>query len=253
MLILLSPAKRLNETRALGRATTTPRFIEEAEEIVSVARNWSPEQISDLMKVSPGIAQLNVDRFASWSRESMSGQAAGNIFDGDVYRFLEIETLDEVARTEATRRLRILSGLYGLLRPTDDVCAYRLEMGRKLPGHEKANLYQFWGKKIAQAIVQDARDLKSDILLNLASDEYAKSVDRSALDGLTVIDPRFEEDRQGTRKVISVSAKRARGAMARWVLEFGISAPSELKTFDMGGYVFDPEASSLERPVFVRA
>ncbi|MGY9048056.1 hypothetical protein P775_20220 [Puniceibacterium antarcticum] len=252
MLILLSPAKNLNEARAARHATTTPRFLDEAEALVSVARGWSADDISQLMKVSPAIAQLNKDRFASWSRTSGAAQAAGHMFDGDVYKHLEIATLDDFAHTEALRRLRILSGLYGLLRPSDDVCAYRLEMGRKLPGHDAGTIYRFWGPKIAQAVAQDAEAAGTQTVLNLASEEYAKAVDRKALDGLRVVEPRFEEERNGTRKVIAFAAKRARGAMARWVLENGITRPEDLSGFEVGGYAFDPESSVTERPVFVR-
>lgn len=253
MLILLSPAKNLNEDRAADQATTSPQFIDQAEELMSVMRQWSADDIADLMKVSPKIAQLNADRFSKWARVSGASQAAAHIFDGDVYKTLEMATLREDAEVDAARRLRILSGLYGLLRPTDDVCAYRLEMGRKLPGHAAGTLYRFWGTSIAEALVRDAADLGTDTLLNLASDEYSKSVDRAALGGLHVVSPRFEEDRKGVRKMISFSAKRARGAMARWVLENGYTKPDDLKRFDVGGYAFDPEASTPDTPVFLKA
>ncbi len=253
MLILLSPAKNLNEARAAGRATTTPRFLDEAQELVGVAQGWSEAEIAEIMKVSPAIARLNAERFSAWSPETGEAQAAGDMFDGDVYRHLEMATLDDAARLEAARRLRILSGLYGLLRPTDAVRAYRLEMGRKLPGHAAGTLYSFWSDKIAQDVAKDAQALDTDNVLNLASEEYAKAVDRTALGDLSVIEPRFVEERRGVRKVISVSAKRARGAMARWVLENGVRDPSELQAFDVGGYSFDAETSTAERPVFLRA
>jgi cytoplasmic iron level regulating protein YaaA (DUF328/UPF0246 family) len=252
MLILLSPAKNLNEVRAAGRATTAPRLLNQAEELIEVMRGWSETEIADLMKVSPQIAHLNHERISCWSRESGKAQAASDIFDGDVYKTLEMETLNKSTRIEAAQRLRILSGLYGLLRPTDDVCAYRLEMGRKVPGHSAGNLYKFWGSKIAEQLVADANSFQTDTILNLASDEYSKSVDQTALGTLRFISPRFEEDRNGIRKVISFSAKRARGAMARWVLESGYTAPNDLMSFDVGGYVFDEETSTAERPVFLR-
>lgn len=249
MLILLSPAKNVNEQRASGIASTEPIFLQQAEELVSVARHWSEVEIGNLMKVSPKIAELNARRFKKWSRVSGEAQAAADMFDGDVYKTLEMATLDDSTRAQAATRLRILSGLYGLLRPTDDVCAYRLEMGRKLPGHPAGTLYKFWGARIADALVRDANEIGTNTILNLASGEYAKSVDRSALKQLAFVSPRFEEDRQGKRKVISFSAKRARGAMARWVLERGDSA--DFTQFEVGGYRFDPETSTPERPVFV--
>lgn len=253
MLILLSPAKNLNESRSAGRATTSPRFLDQAEELISVMIDWSPADISELMKVSPKIAQLNSDRFSSWARQSGAAQAAADMFDGDVYKTLEMATLNEDTRAEAAKRLRILSGLYGLLRPTDDVCAYRLEMGRKIPGHAAKTLYKFWGTKIADQLVDDAAEAGTDTVLNLASDEYSKSVNRTALGALSFISPRFEEERNGVRKVISFSAKRARGAMARWVLQHGFTRPDELASFDIGGYAFDDEASTPDCPVFSRA
>ncbi|HBM58068.1 peroxide stress protein YaaA [Salipiger marinus] len=253
MLILLSPAKNLNESRGAGRATTQPRFLDEAAELAQLARGWSEAEIARLMQVSPAIAALNRDRFAAWSREPAETQAAADMFDGDVYRHLDMATLDDPHRAEAARRLRILSGLYGLLRPTDAVLPYRLEMGRKLPGHDAGTLYKFWGGKIAQAVARDAQEAGADTVLNLASDEYFKSVDRSQLGTLAVVEPRFEEDRGGTRKVIAFAAKRARGAMARWVLEQGVTDPADLAQFETGGYGFDAEASTAQRPVFVRA
>lgn len=253
MLILLSPAKNLDQDRAAGHATTAPRFLDQAEELMTVMRDWSAVEIADLMKVSPKIAQVNAERFSAWSRQSGAAQAAADMFDGDVYKTLEMATLTSGTRIEATKRLRILSGLYGLLRPTDDVCAYRLEMGRKVPGHPAGTLYRFWGTKIADALVQDAADIQTDTVLNLASDEYSKSVDQAALGNLNFVSPRFEEDRNGIRKMISFSAKRARGAMARWVLENGYTKPDDLALFDVGGYAFDVEASTPARPVFLRA
>jgi cytoplasmic iron level regulating protein YaaA (DUF328/UPF0246 family) len=251
MLILLSPAKNVNEARASGHAVSSPRFLDEAEEIVSVAREWSETDIRQIMNVSAAISKLNVDRFADWSREGDC--AAGLMFDGDVYKELDFSTLDELALSASSHRLRILSGLYGLLRPSDAVRAYRMEMGRKCPGHPAGTLYKFWGAKIAKAIAQDAGEFGTNTILNLASIEYSKGVDGNALGDLTVVSPRFEEEKGGTRRVIGISAKRARGAMARWVLETGALESKELEAFDIGDYVFDAETSTLTQPVFVRA
>ncbi len=251
MLILLSPAKNVDEKRASGHAATSPRFLDEAEEIVSVARQWSEQDISEIMKVSATIAKLNVERFANWSRDGDC--AAGLIFDGDVYKELDFGTLDAYAASSASHRLRLLSGLYGLLRPTDAVHAYRMEMGRKCPGHAAGTLYKFWGTKIAEAVATDAAALGTDTILNLASIEYGKGVDAAALGDLKMVSPRFEEEKGGKRKVIGISAKRARGAMARWVLETGVTEREELEAFDVGGYAYDPEASTADQPVFVRS
>ncbi|MGB0904300.1 MAG: YaaA family protein, partial [Mangrovicoccus sp.] len=248
MLILLSPAKNLNETRASGHASTQPRFLDAAEELVATARHWSDAEISEIMKVSAALAKLNGTRFSNWSRQADC--AAALIFDGDVYKELDYATLDDAAKSDAARRLRFLSGLYGLLRPTDAVCAYRLEMGRKIPGHEAGTLYKFWGARIAEAVAEDARAYGSDLVLNLASEEYSKAVDPAGLGDLQMISPRFEEERGGARKVIAVMAKRARGAMARWALQSGAQTGEDLASFTTGGYRFDAEASSPERPVF---
>lgn len=250
MLILLSPAKNVDEKRAAGHAVTSPRFLAEAEEIVSVARGWSEDDISQIMKVSPAIAKLNVERFANWTREGDC--AAALLFNGDVYKELDFGTLDERGLSAASNRLRLLSGLYGLLRPTDAVHAYRMEMGRKCPGHPAGTLYKLWGSKIAEAVAQDAAELGTDTILNLASEEYGKGVERTALGDLTVVSPRFEEDKGGKRKVVGIAAKRARGAMARWVLQDGILDACDLEAFDVGGYAFDAESSNANQPVFVR-
>jgi len=250
VLILLSPAKNLNEKRAEGHAATTARFLDQAEEIVTVARRWSDVEICRLMNVSSAIAELNRARFADWSRDADC--AAGLMFDGDVYRELDFATLDDAALTAASLRLRILSGLYGLLRPMDAVRPYRMEMGRKCPGHSAGTLYRFWGTKIAEAVAQDANQLGTNVILNLASEEYSKAVDRSVLGELAFVSPRFEEDRGGIRRVIGISAKRARGAMARWVLQTGVHEEHAIEAFNVGGYGFDPEASTPGRPVFVR-
>lgn len=250
MLILLSPAKNLNEARAAGKATTTPRFLDAAEELAGVARHWTDAEIRQIMDVSAAIAKLNVDRFSNWSRAADC--AAGLMFDGDVYKELDYGTLDDVALKAASERLRLLSGLYGVLRPTDAICAYRLEMGRKTPGHPAGTLYKFWGSRIAEAIVGDAAKIGTSTVLNLASVEYSKAVDRAALRDVSMISPRFEDERDGRRRMIAVMAKRARGAMARWVLETGVTAPEDLTGFDVGGYALDPESSTAQQPVFVR-
>ena len=250
MLILISPAKKVNEARESALPPTEPRFLDAAEELARVARDWSAQDISALMDVSPAIATLNRDRFATWSRDGTC--TAGLMFDGDVYKALEMATFDDAALHDATQRLRILSGLYGLLRPTDAVCPYRLEMGRRCPGHPAGTLYKFWGSRIADAVAQDARTLGTNIILNLASEEYAKALVADRLNGLTVITPRFEEARGDTRRVIGFAAKRARGAMARWVLNEGATMPEDLTDFDIGGYVYDAETSTRARPVFLR-
>ena len=250
MIIIVSPAKKLNEERARGHAQTVPRFLDEAAELAAVAREWSEDEIAKLMGISATLAKLNKERFQAWNGDGTC--AAGLMFDGDVYKELEPATFDDVTKDAAQRRLRILSGLYGLLRPTDAIEAYRLEMGRKTPGHPAGTLYGFWGDKIAAAIVEEAREQGVDSVLNLASEEYAKAVPPKALSDLTLISPRFEEERGGSRKVIGIAAKRARGAMARWVLENGITEADDLKGFTVGGYAFDADVSQPQRPIFVR-
>ena len=205
------------------------------------------------MKVSDKIAHLNVERFAQWSTPFDKDNARPAIFafKGDVYTGLDIERFDADDLQAAQKRLRILSGLYGVLRPLDLMQPYRLEMGTRLDNARGKDLYQFWGEIITDQLIKDMKAAGTDVLVNLASNEYFKSVHPKRLPG-PVIEPVFQDEKNGKYKVISFYAKKARGLMAAWILREGIDKPAALKKFREAGYRHDAEASTDTRPVFRR-
>lgn len=254
MLIVLSPAKSLDyETPVKVAKATEPDFIPRSAELVSVLREMPPASIASLMKISDPLAQLNAARFASWSPtfDRDNSRQALLAFNGDVYDGLDARSLDKQQLDWAQRHLRILSGLYGLLRPLDLMQPYRLEMGTKLANPRGHNLYAFWGDDITKALNKALAAAKSTALVNLASEEYFKSV-RPALLDVPVLTPVFEDWKGGKYKIISFFAKRARGMMARYAIERGITNPEELKGFDSDGYAFDEAASGPGQWVFRR-
>lgn len=254
MLSVISPAKKLNMDPVIGRDRTTPRFLDEARMLVDVAREQDVAGLRKLMGISEKLAQLNVDRFVAYSDAPATNAVKQSmyIFDGDTYTGLDAKTLDDDAVTYAQDHLRILSGLYGVLRPLDEIQAYRLEMGSKLATERGKNLYEFWGGRVAEAMNADVERVDANYVLNCASNEYFSVVDRDVLRA-PIITPTFLEERDGgVAKVISFYAKKARGAMARFVVENRITDPKALAAFDVGGYVFDPNQSSDENPVFSR-
>lgn len=250
MLICLSPAKSLCSDPVSG-PTTTPKFQSEAERLAATGRNLSLTQLKSLMSISDDLAKLNRDRFQQFRDTPEGTQAAVFLFDGDTYKGLEARTLDPDALTWAQDHLRLLSGLYGVLRPLDAIRPYRLEMGSRLKTRRGASLYEFWGDTIANALTDDAKAIGSDILLNCASQEYFRAADRPGLP-LTVITPRFYETKPSGPKMVSFFAKQARGAMARFVIERRISDPDGILDFDSGGYAYAPDLSSLNSPAFLR-
>lgn len=254
MLIVLSPAKTLDYEAPVNVAKATePDFIPRSAELVSVLREMPPASIASLMKISDPLAQLNVARFASWSETFSHDNARQALlaFDGDVYDGLDARSLDRKQLDWAQRHLRVLSGLYGLLRPLDLMQPYRLEMGTKLANPRGRDLYAFWGDEITQALNKALAAAKSTALINLASEEYFKSV-RPALLDVPVVTPVFEDWKGGKYKIISFFAKRARGMMARYAIEHGITDPEKLKGFDRDGYAFDKAASKPQQWVFRR-
>ncbi len=254
MLIVLSPAKSLDYDTPVNVAKATePDFIPRSAELVSVLRELSPAALGSLMKISDPLAQLNAARFAGWSEtfDRSNARQALLAFDGDVYDGLDARSLDKKQLDWAQRHLRILSGLYGLLRPLDLMQPYRLEMGTKLANPRGRDLYAFWGDQITQALNQAVAAAKSTVLVNLASEEYFKSVRPSLLD-VPVVSPVFEDWKGGRYKIISFFAKRARGMMARYAIENGITDPEQLKGFDRDGYAFDDAASGAQHWVFRR-
>jgi cytoplasmic iron level regulating protein YaaA (DUF328/UPF0246 family) len=258
MLILLSPAKTLDFTTPPQLATATqPEFIDRAEPLIDVLRDYSPREISELMELSDKLAALNVARYAEWRPEHERPEAkqAALAFDGDVYDGLDAKTLEpKVLGGYAQKHLGILSGLYGLLRPLDLIRPYRLEMGTRLPTSAGRNLYDYWGDTIALAINRrlDAQPKKAQrVVVNLASDEYFRSVRTSTVDA-RIVTPHFQDWKGGRYKVISFNAKRARGAMARFAIDHKLERAEGLKAFDRLGYAFDEEASDADNWIFRR-
>lgn len=252
MLIVLSPAKSLDlESPSTTQEYTTPDFIPQAAELIEVLRAYSPAGIAELMDLSDSLAMLNVSRYAHWSEDHRNARQALMSFNGDVYAGLDARTLQPGEIAYAQRHLRILSGLYGLLRPLDRMHPYRLEMGTRLKNPRGNNLYAFWGERVTQALNARLAQTKSTALVNLASEEYFKSVKPKLLD-VPVITPVFEDWKNGKYKIISFFAKRARGLMARYAAQRGITDPQQLKDFDVDGYAFDAAASGDATWVFRR-
>lgn len=256
MLTVISPAKKLNEVpQALpdGHQMTDPAFAAQALELATLARALSVEELRKLSHISEPLARLNQTRFAAFSATPAPGTIypAVQCFAGDTYQGLDVRSMPAPALDWAAGHLRILSGLYGLLRPFDAIQAYRLEMGSRLANPRGADLYAFWGDQIARALNDQARETGAKALLNCASIEYFGAVDRATLT-LPVITPIFLEERDGEAKTVSFWAKRARGAMARFACEQQITNPADLRGFDLGGYRFLADKSSEAQMVFTR-
>ncbi|UTO18112.1 MULTISPECIES: peroxide stress protein YaaA [Acinetobacter] len=254
MLALISPAKTLDYTTALPTDThTQPRLLEQSQQLIDACRKLSATEIASLMTVSEKIANLNVERFRDWNVEFDFSNARQALFafKGDVYIGLDAYHLKDRDIDFAQQHLRMLSGLYGLLRPLDLMMPYRLEMGTKLKNSRGHNLYEFWGSIITDQINQDLAKIDSKILVNLASDEYYKSVNEKNIQA-EIIKPVFLDQKNGKYKVISFYAKKARGLMARYLIENKLSQVEQLKAFDSEGYYFDAESSSNKELVFKR-
>jgi cytoplasmic iron level regulating protein YaaA (DUF328/UPF0246 family) len=254
MLIVLSPAKTLDfESPIKVNKTTEPDFIARSAELISTLRTMPPAQIGSLMSISDNLAQLNVARYASWSKKFTpdNSRPAMLAFDGDVYEGLDARSLSARQLDWAQKHLRILSGLYGLLRPLDLMQPYRLEMGTRLATKRGKDLYAFWGDQITEALNDSLTVAKAEALVNLASEEYFKSVKPAKLDR-PVITPVFEEWKGGGYKIVSFFAKRARGLMARYAIEHKLTKPEQLKDFGSEGYGFDAKASNEARWIFRR-
>ncbi|UVW26944.1 peroxide stress protein YaaA [Massilia sp. H6] len=252
MLIVLSPAKSLDlDTPPTTRKHSLPEFIGQASELVDVLRACSPAAIAELMDLSDNLSMLNVARYAHWSEDHAKARQAIMSFDGDVYGGLDARSLAAREIDYVQRHLRILSGLYGVLRPLDRMHPYRLEMGTRLANLRGANLYAFWGDTVSDALNRQIVETKAKVLLNLASEEYFKSVKPKLLKA-PVITPVFEDWKNGRYKIISFFAKRARGLMARYAAQHAIKDPERLKGFDLDGYAFDAAASGERNWVFRR-
>ncbi|MDO6584110.1 peroxide stress protein YaaA [Salipiger sp. 1_MG-2023] len=253
MLVVVSPAKKLDWSER-NETMTEPRFADEAARLAAIARKLTQAELKTLMHLSDDLAKLNHERFrdfsATPSAEVLRPAVLG--FAGDTYQGLEASSLDADEMAFAQGHLRILSGLYGVLRPLDGLQQYRLEMGSRLKTPRGKNLYDWWGDRIAKALQDDAKAVNAQVLVNCASQEYFGAVDTQAL-GLRVITPQFMEDKGGEPKIVSFYAKRARGAMARYIVQRRLTDPDSLTAFDSGGYAWSASLSEPDKPVFIRA
>ncbi|MBS8227223.1 peroxide stress protein YaaA [Vannielia litorea] len=253
MLIVISPAKRLDwQPRDIEQ--TAPAFPADAAKLARAGAKLSRPALQKLMGISPDLAKLNQERFRAFAPEpdAEATRPAALAFAGDTYTGLEAASLDPEEMDWAQDRLRILSGLYGLLRPLDAIQPYRLEMGSRLKVGRANSLYAYWGDRLAAQLAEQAKALGTDTLVNCASQEYFGAVDPAALGGLNVVTPRFLEEKVGGPKQVSFFAKQARGAMARFVVQHRLLDPVALEGFDTGGYRFRPDLSEPGQPTFSR-
>ena len=253
MLILLSPAKALDYSATLPPHTpTAPLFVPQSRELIALLKKFTPAQIATLMGLSDKLATLNVARYEAWSENANENNARAAVlaFDGDVYDGLSARTMGEDDLIWMQNHLCILSGLYGVLRPLDFMQPYRLEMGTRLENKQGRDLYAFWGTQIANYL----QSRKPSVIVNLASQEYFKSVDKSVLNqsNIPVVECVFEEWRGTAYKIVSLYAKRARGLMTRFIVTERLENPEQLKAFDIEGYAFDADVSTPSRYVFRR-
>ncbi|MEP2735612.1 MAG: peroxide stress protein YaaA [Erythrobacter sp.] len=254
MITLLSPAKKLNfDGSETSLDITKPRLDADTRAIAKVAKKQSAADLKRLMHISDNLAELNAERFKAFDLDGRSNSAkpAGLTFDGDVYWGLEAKSMDDAALAYAQDHLRILSGLYGLLRPMDAIQPYRLEMGTKMANPRGKSLYDFWGSRIGDQLAEDLGEHSDSTIVNLASNEYFKVVDTGVLPG-KVLTASFLNVKDGEARRLMYHVKFARGLMARWIMENRIENADDLRSFDAEGYKFDAKASSETELVFTR-
>ena len=254
MLAVISPAKTLDfESEAPINETTEFRFGDDAQSLIEILKTKSTEDIASLMSLSDKLAQLNVDRYQQWQpvMTPTNSKQALFAFQGDVYTGLSAQTLTVKQIKHAQEKLRILSGLYGLLRPLDAIQPYRLEMGTRLHNPQGTNLYQFWGDRLTNQLNSDIADTGADVLVNLASQEYFKAIDSKQV-AVPVITPIFKDEKNGQYKIISFFAKKARGMMVRYLLDQSPTSMKALKAFDYAGYEYCDAESDKFNWVFKR-
>jgi cytoplasmic iron level regulating protein YaaA (DUF328/UPF0246 family) len=254
MLLVISPAKTLDyDTAPKTKTFTLPDYLEDSQQLIDRARQWSALDIAELMEVSMKLAELNFERFEAWHTPFTQENAKQAVlaFKGDVYTGLEAESFTAADFKFAQNHLRILSGLYGLLRPLDLMQPYRLEMGRKVDTGRGRNLYEFWGEIITEGLNRQLKKLKSPYLINLASNEYFRSVKPKLLDG-EIITPEFKDWKNGQYKMMGVYAKKARGQLSRFVIQNQLTEPEAMKAFNVDGYTFNEEMSKGNTWVFTR-
>ena len=254
MIIVLSPAKTLDYSVDPKSNHTVPQFLSQSSKLIKNLKEKEPKDIASLMGLSDKLATLNFDRYQSWKAAktvSSDSKPSMLVFKGDVYQGLEAETFNTKQIKFAQKHLRILSGLYGILRPMDVIKPYRLEMGTKLETSEGKSLYEFWGDSVQDNVINDLTSHKSDLLINLASKEYF-SVLGKIPEYVNVVSPAFKDFKNGKHKIISFYAKRARGLMARWIIENNIKDFEKLSKFNLDGYYYSKSESSATEPVFLR-
>jgi uncharacterized protein len=254
MIIILSPSKTLDvKNNSSTKDYSQPRLLDHSSELIRELRKLSPNGIASLMDVSRKIASENFERFASWTLPFSRENAKQSLFTfkGDVYAGLHAETFTQEDVHFAQKHLRILSGLYGVLRPLDLMQAYRLEMGLRFKNQRGKDLYEFWGELITQTLNQDMQESKSDTLVNLASLEYFRAVIPEKIQG-RIITPVFKEDKPGGLKIIGLFAKKARGSMSRFIIKNRITEPEQIKTYSEDGYEYADNLSSEKEWIFVR-
>ncbi|MGZ9113969.1 MAG: peroxide stress protein YaaA [Brevundimonas sp.] len=253
MLIVLSPAKRLDFTEAHPDAPASERrFQDDTANLSRTARARTVAELRRLMNISDDLARLNSERFQAFDAASTDGVQAAFAFAGDVYEGLKARELDPASLAWAQDHVRILSGFYGLLRPLDRIQPYRLEMGTRLKTRRGSSLYDFWGDRLSKQLNADVEGQSDPTLINLASQEYFGAVDAKALK-LPVVTPHFRESRDGESRIISFFAKKARGGMARFAIDERIDRAKDLKAFDRDGYAFDKAASNDTEWIFTRS
>ncbi len=254
MLTVISPAKTLDfDSPVQTTKATLPEHLNRSKELISLLRQASQKDLTRLMGISPKLAELNVERYQAWKQPFTTSNARQSLlaFKGDVYLGIDVATYSQRDFTHAQKTLRILSGLYGVLRPLDLIQPYRLEMGTKLANRKGKDLYEFWGDEITRALAAELAGHKDKTLINLASNEYFKSVRPAALPG-QVITPIFKDYSKGSYKILSFFAKKARGQMATFIIKNRIARPAALKAFDGDGYQFNDAYSSDTDWVFTR-
>ena len=255
MLIVISPAKTLDfETPPKVPTFTIPDFLDDSAELIDELRSYEPYRLGDLMGISPKLADLNSNRYHNWSLPFNAGNAKQSVlaFKGDVYAGLDADNLDADDLQFAQAHLRILSGLYGVLKPLDLMQPYRLEMGTKLKNRRGKDLYDFWDDRINQSLNDELAGQDSPVLVNLASNEYFKSVQAESLNA-RIVTPTFREARNGDYKFISFTAKKARGLMSRYIIRNRLAEPDDLRGFDLEGYRYNDALSDTDSPVFTRS
>jgi hypothetical protein len=254
MITILSPSKTLNENPELiTKKYTIPEFLDRSAVLVEKLREFSPSEMGKVMDINPKLSEVNVERYLKWKLpfDTTNSERSILMFKGEVFNGLKAELMKEENLLYSQDHLRILSGLYGLLKPLDLMQPYRLEMGTKIEIDHWKNLYEFWGDRITEKINKEFDSHKEKVLVNLASDEYFKIIDTAALNA-TVLKCQFKEERDGKLKFITIYGKKARGMMTRFIIKHKIDTPDDLKAFDMDGYHYNEEYSDSETLMFTR-